>query len=289
MGDIISAVGGFVGGKGAEDAAEKAARQAVKGQRRGIDALQQQFGQTSQAFQPFIDFGAQQRGALEQGQTAGGLDERLAQIFNTDSFQALRDERELAVQGQLAAGGLTRSGTALQQISNVPTELGFGIESLLRGREESIAGQGFGATSALAGFGSQNAANVANLQAGIGQSQASGTIAAQQARAAHTQDLFNIFAAGAEGAEEAASLFASFSDPRLKENVEQVSQIQDLAVYQWDWIPEVKGSIVDKCGNLGFMADEVEAKYPHHVGEFGGFKVINYTGLLNELEMKCQH
>ena len=289
MGSVISAVGSVFGGSGAEDAATQAGRQARKGQQRGIDALQQQFGFTSQNLQPFVDFGTQQLGALQGGQTAGGLDARLADIFATNSFQALRDERELAVQGQLGAGGLTRSGSALQQISNVPTELGFALESLLRGREESGANLGLGAIGTLGGFGAQNAANVANLEAGIGQSQASGTIAAQQASSQHTQDLFNIFSVGAEEASSAASLFAAFSDPRLKENIEQVSQIQDLGVYQWDWIPEVKNSIVDRCGNLGFMADEVEAKYPHHVGEFGDFKVINYGALLSELETKCLH
>lgn len=81
-----------------------------------------------------------------------------------------------------------------------------------------------------------------------------------------------------------------FSDPKLKENVEKISSIHNLNVYRWDWIPETKGTIVEKYGTIGFMADEVEEKYPQYVGEYGGFMTIDYSALLNELdEKRCLH
>ena len=77
-----------------------------------------------------------------------------------------------------------------------------------------------------------------------------------------------------------------FSDPNLKENVEEVGEIGDLKVYKWDWKPETKGTLVELCGTVGFMADEVKKLYPMFVGVFGGFDVIDYEKLLNHLEVK---
>ena len=77
--------------------------------------LRRQFNQTRSDLLPFIEAGARQLPSLEAGATLGGLDEVLGQIFGSENFQNLRNERTSAVQGQLAAGGLTRSGTALQE------------------------------------------------------------------------------------------------------------------------------------------------------------------------------
>ena len=87
---------------------------------------------------------------------------------------------------------------------------------------------------------------------------------------------------------ESESLF--FSDPVLKMNVEKVSDIGPLSLVQWDWIPETEGTLIEGCGTLGFMADEVEKHYPHRVSEFCGLMVIDYPGLLDDLEADlCPH
>jgi hypothetical protein len=75
-----------------------------------------------------------------------------------------------------------------------------------------------------------------------------------------------------------------FSDPRLKINIEEIGQAGNLKIHQWDWKPETKGTLVEGCSNMGFMADEVKEKYPHHIYEFGGFMVVDYPALLDELE-----
>ncbi len=122
-----------MGGK--KNAGSRAASAANEANQLGIDELRRQFDLSredlqgvQEQFQPFVEAGTGALGDLQQGATAGGLEERLAQIFSGESFGALRDERTRAIQGQLGAGGLTRSGTAIESAANIPTELGFAIE-----------------------------------------------------------------------------------------------------------------------------------------------------------------
>jgi len=44
--------------------------------------------------------------------------------------------------------------------------------------------------------------------------------------------------------------------------------------------------MIEKCGTIGFMADEVEKLYPQHVNEYWGLMVIDYPALLDELDGK---
>lgn len=270
MGSILSSLTG----SGGASAANRAAGFETAGSQRGIDEMRRQFNITQRNMQPFLAAGQGAIPGAVQASTQGGLEERLAQILGGDAFQELTGERERALQGQLSAGGLTRSGTALEEIANVPTDLAFQIEQLLSGRESALMGGGQNAASNIGQFGAQSSSNIANLLAQQGVSQGSGALGAAQSRAGGSENLVNIAAT-------AAAIY--FSDPRLKENVEQISEIRDLSVYQWDWIPETEGTIVAKCGTIGFMADEVQEKYPQHVAEYGGFMVIDYPALLDEL------
>lgn len=71
----------------------------------------------------------------------------------------------------------------------------------------------------------------------------------------------------------AASVAASFSDPRLKENVEKLGELEDgLGVYAYDYLWGEPG--------VGVMADEVEKIRPWAMGPTrGGFKTVNYAAL----------
>lgn len=71
----------------------------------------------------------------------------------------------------------------------------------------------------------------------------------------------------------AASVAASFSDPRLKENVEKIGELEDgLGVYTYDYLWGEPG--------VGVMADEVEQLRPWAMGPTrGGFKTVNYAAL----------
>jgi len=212
---------------------------------------------------PFRDVGIEQLDALSQGTTAGGLDARLGEIFDTDIFKSLVGERTRGVQGQLAAGGLTRSGAALEKISDIGPELGLQLEGLLTGRSQNLGVIG---QSSAAGVG-------ANLTQ-QGQNTASGILAGAQAEAQNTQNLIGLAGIAA----------AFFSDRRLKANAMQISDIMGLPVWQWDWIPQAKGTIIEGCPTIGFMADEVHERYPHLVGEYSGWLFVEYDGVLAELQ-----
>lgn len=218
-------------------------------------------------FEPFLEAGQQGLAGLQQGATAGGLDEILAQIFGTGSFGRLREQRRLGVEGQLAAGGLTRSGEGIEDAANVPTELGFMIEQLLSGRQ-----------SELAGGGERAAFNIADLIRGSAEATASGILGVEERRAtsraaskSQSSDLLGI------------ALGGLLSDPRLKENIQKLGEIGELNYYQWDWRPEYKDTIAGKCPNVGFLSTEVKEIYPELVGEFAGFDVVNYLELLRRL------
>lgn len=235
-----------------------------------IEELRRQFDVTQENLAPFIEAGVGQLGALTEGATSGGLDERISRILESGAFSSLIGERQRGIQGQLSAGGLTRSGTAIQEAANIPTDLAFSLENLLTNRSANLTNLGSGQAATLAGLQTQTSGQIGQAIAQQGQNTASGLLADQQSRAAFT---------GA--ALTAGAIF--FSDPKLKENVEQISSIRDLSLYQWDWKPETKGTIVEKCGTIGFMADEVEEKYPHHVYEYGGYMILDYPALLDEL------
>lgn len=350
------------------------------------DALareQERFDIGFSGLQPFIESGTEALGGLEgliSGQTAGGLDARLAEIFDSDIFGSLVDERTRAVQNQLAAGGLTRSGTALQEAARVPTDIGLGIENQLFGRQSGLlsglAGGGLQAALGVGGLGgsiggapgqggaggigqlgiqglalrgglpsgaNQNAL-IAQLFSQSGAAGASGQLVDAQQRAKQAENLRGMFssiggstfgqglqkaglsslgfgaagagaagagaagagagalgagalgagagagaAAGGAGASAGALAGAAFifSDPDLKENIEQIGNVHDLKLYQWDWRAETRGTFIADAPTVGFMADEVEEFYPQFVGTFASFRFIDYPGLtdyLDELE-----
>lgn len=224
---------------------------------------------------PFADAGIEQLGNLTEGTTAGGLDTRLAEIFDTDVFGSLVGERTRGVQGQLAAGGLTRSGTALEEIAQIGPDLALQLEQLLTGRSQFLSGQGVGA-----------AGDISNLLVQQGEAASSGILAKGQAKAGQISNIGSIVST-------AAGIF--FSDRRLKINAVQVSNIMGLPVYQWDWIPEAKGTLIEHGPTMGFMADEVRERYPHLVGEHCGWLFVDLDGVLDTLtdelleERKCLH
>jgi len=293
--------GGSNAGSRAAEAQASANREAIAEQRR-------QFEQTQQLLDPFVQAGVGQAGALQEGATAEGLDARLSRIFGSEAFSSLREERERSVRGQLSAGGFTRSGTALQEIANVPTQLGFGIEEALTGRSQQLFAGSQNAAIGVGQFGAGASGNISTLLQDTGRARASGIIsdaeAAAQRRSGLGGTLGTIAGAGLGfalggpsgtalslsstglGASLGGSFGGAFSDPKLKKNAEVVGRIVDLDIYEWDWIDLIKNTEIANYPNTGFMADEVQKKYPHLVEECCGFLMINLPVLLDELEAK---
>ncbi len=278
MGIISGLDGGFLDSfLGTSGAGGQAAQAADPFFSQAIEELRRQFDLTQENVSPFIEAGVGALPGVIQGTTAGGLDERLAEIFNTDIFGSLVEERQRGVQGQLAAGGLSRSGTALQEAARVPTDIGLALENLLTGRATNLATSGQNAALGLGGIGGTASLGIAGSLIGQGQNLSSGILADQQARAQGVQNVLSLGKTAAAG----------FSDPRLKTNIEKIAKLGDLTIYEWDWIAGAEGTIIEKCMTVGFMADEVKEKYPEHVNEFCEFQTIDYPALLDDLEREA--
>ncbi len=296
-------LGGIFGG-GSDAGAQAAAAQQAQN-RRGVKELRRQFGRTQENIDPFIQAGTGALPQVTEGTTAEGLDARLARIFNTDIFGSLVGERSRQVQGALGAGGLRRSGPGLTEAARVPTDIGLMLEQLLTGRSTDLAGRGQQAAFGLGQLGGQKSQNIADLFGATGVAQGQGIITDAQSEAAGLQNILNL--GGAIGGQAAAaggigqlasSIF--FSDPSLKENVEEIGIIYTedpknpgqqigLELVQWDWIEKAKGTIIEKCMNIGFMANRIKEIFPEYVSEFYGLMVVDYPSLLNRLEAQYEY
>ncbi len=240
------------------------------------DAATVQVHQLNQAiplFDPYMESGQRSLERVEQGSTVEGLDQIIAQILSGDSFQSLIGDRTRAVEGQLSAGGLTRSGQAIEDAADIPTDLAFAIEQMLSGRQGSLATGGFAATS-----------QIGDLTTQIGEAIASGILGNEASRNADKTRSNNKTGAflGALGS-IAGGLF---SDPGLKENVRQKGKIGPLDLVKWDWTEDAQKTIAGSCPSVGFMSTQVKEFYPDCVGEYGGFDMVDYPKLIAELA-KC--
>lgn len=264
---------------GGKDSGSDSADAQVEAERERIAEIKRQFGITQENISPYLDAGTGALSSVISGSTIGGLDSTLADIFKSSTFGSLLDERTRAVEGQLSAGGLTRSGTAIQEAAAIPTDLGLALESLLTGRSQQLANTGVNAAIGQGNIGANASAQIGDALSSIGQAESSGVLADSQAQAQQTQQLVQMATT--------AAMF--FSDPSLKENVEKISEAGGLSVYQWDWKDFTKGTLIDGCQTIGFMADEVKEKHPEYVYEFGGVMVIDYPKLLDKLELEHAH
>ena len=253
--NAIDPIGNLVGRSITEDPITQAARIQAEAIEQGIDL-----------FQPFLQAGTGALPGFQQGATPQGLDEMLAQIFSGESFQNLIGERRRGVEGQLAAGGLTRSGAGVEAAANIPTELGFALEQLLRGRQGE-----------LVDLGRESTFNVANLLSSSAEATASGILGLEESRQQRSSDrssnITDLVGLG----------ISAFSDPLLKENIREIRKIGPLTLVQWDWRPEVQDTIVVEYPNVGFLSTEVREVYPDLVSKFGGFDLINYGELVERL------
>ena len=289
---IGDAVGGFTGISGAEAAEDAGARQAAAmleasriaagQQQRGVDALVEQLGITREGFAPFLEAGTGALDDLQRSATVGGLDEQLAQIMGGGAFGSLVGERQRAIEGQLSAGGLTRSNEAISAASGIPADLAFSIENLLSGRQQGLVDTGLSAAATSGGHSGGMTSQISDMLAGLGQTQGAGITGSANAVAA---GMLGGAQSRAQGAQNMGGLMmAIFSDPRLKENIEIIGSAGPLDIVTWDWKPEFKDTIVHDFNTVGFLSTQVREHYPEFVGEFGGYDVINYQALHQELK-----
>jgi len=280
------------------DAVREASLLQAAGQERGLQATLEQLGITREQFAPFLEAGA---GALpelqegfqpQRGATLGGLDEMIAEIMGSDVFGGLVEERQRGVQGQLAAGGLTRSGTAIREAAAVPTDLAFEIENMLFGRGQSdeiariqglqnLVQTGLSAAGTSGGQGGSLTTQIANQLGGIGATRGQGLTQSAEAIAS---GIFGANQAEAQGKQNIMGIAASFfSDPRLKKNIKKIGKVGPLDLVEWEWIDELGDSFVKSFPTMGWLSTQVREFFPECVGEFGSYDTVNYPKVNKEL------
>lgn len=224
-----------------------------------------QFEVMRRNLQPYVDMGPGSLAQLRGADTAGGLDARLGEIFGTDAFRRLSDERTRAVKHQLNQAGMLRSDAALRELANVPLEIGLGLEEQLFNRSAGLAGN---AQNAAAGLG---AAGVQYGQA-MGEQMRADRVMREQKQAEKVNQMAT-FAA------------LMFSDKRLKANVRAIGRLGPLNWYRWDWVPGAPNS--GEGEGEGVIAQEVMALFPEYVHPIGHFLAVDYAGLMAAVRQRA--
>lgn len=223
----------------------------------------------------------------------------LLQQFGMDQFQEdpgaqyRRDQAQQALERSMAAQGVTMGGGGYgsinPQVARALEEQSQGIASQEYGqafdrynigqqnvynRLMGVAGMGQGSTGQMAAGGQNYATNVGNLQTGLAGAQAN--MAAAQAS---QPSMFSQLLGG--GAQLAGSTYGgggwSFSDVRLKENIEYVGTRNGHKIYDFNYIGQ-------EPRFRGVMADEVKEVLPQAVEEINGYLAVDYGQLGFEME-----
>lgn len=260
---LFSFVANKVSGGGLTDAwkdfSGRSARDAEK------DAANAQLSAQDQAyalFEPYANT-AEDIALSNRDATAAGFGQNIGDIFNSGALDPLISERQDASTNYMASRGLRRSGAAVSQAAEIPTDLAFALEQELSNRRASNVGRGYSATS-----------NMANIRTGQGLTSAEGILGAQSAQAAGTANIINT------GLDIGKALF---SDERLKNNITKIGSISGMPVITWSWNDKAYEKYGLRGDSVGFSAQEVKKVRPSCVDDSGEHLRVYYDKLLQEL------
>jgi len=310
------------GEKGA-DAAQFAALQQAQAITKAIKTIRSSQQQALGAIQPFQQAGLAQLPGLQAGATPQGFGANLEAIISGGALDPLIAERGRAAQGQLSQAGLSRSGFGGGFLGDISQETIFGLEALLTGRQQNLAGVGFGAAQNIANIQGQGGANIANLLTGRGEALALGTLGQAQAQAQGAQNLFGISTqlgqsiftpgkgGGGGGASSLGSLFSGIGGGGGAEEggtaagtgtgagagagagtavLSDERLKQDITpvgkigpLTLYSWNPNEKGIELGMESDVGFIAQDVQKLFPHAVVEKEGFLAVSYDTVGREL------
>lgn len=194
-----------------------------------------------------------QRGGLRSGSAS----ENLAQVNQNALIAAYNDQ----VQG---LQGLS----SLQSNANNIAGYTAGIGNTL-GQGQVAASQNY------ANYWGQGAQAITDANNAAAQAVSQGQIAAAQNKAQGSQNSANN-ALGLVGL--GIQAFSSFSDRRLKSNIEFIGEESGIRKYRWTW-----NDLAKKLGlsgeSYGVMADEVEESHPDAVSIQDGYLIVDYQKL----------
>lgn len=267
MGKIISKVTDAVGltdskaGERSAKAAREAAGQQSDYQNRALDYLMQDNALPSQVRDQAL---SALKGYVGQGENTGAL---VSQAKNSPLYDALlQGGDEAALRARSATGGV-RGGAAISDVAQAQNN------ALLQSYQNEV-NQRNAQTSLLSGLAgiNTNAGQIANTTSQIGQTLAQGTTAAAQAiNAGNQQNINNLNNTIGTG----ASLFAAFSDVRLKDNLELIGEQNGYPIYQWEWNDKAKELGLSGSA-YGTLSVHVRENQPEAVTQKNGYDQVNY-------------
>lgn len=171
-----------------------------------------------------------------------------------------REAGEEALARQMAAGGAgLRGGSTTSALIDYNTQLAN--QALMSGYSEAVRQQQqqLGGIQTLMGTPS-TAGNIAQMQAGIGQTLAQGQIAGAQAQ---QQAMGGLIGAGTT-----LGAAAIMSDARLKEDILLLGPTTDPRIFKYEWTWGDKAESMGKKGKeKGYLAHEVQSVWPDLVIE----------------------
>jgi len=264
--DDLPLIGG--GGDDAKKASQRAARQQVAGQTEALEYLKEreelpqkyrEEALTGLADLYLSDDTAQQQALIDKAMDSPLYQQQLSAI---DQYR-MQSGRDISAQaagaGKLYSGDL-RDELARRDLQSAQLQ----NKALTQSYNQQLQG--------LAGLGQlpSLAPQIAQGYSDIGATRAAGTLGAYQSQQAGQQAGFSNLG-GLAGL--VMQGYSTFSDRRLKENIEKVGEKDGLNWYSWTWNDKAKDLGLEGEGE-GFLADEVELLYPHLVIEKEGYKFI---------------
>ena len=297
----VSLVGGLLGRNTERQAAAQASDAQVGASQAGLEEQRRQFDAMQELMRPYVTAGTQAIGGLQPFAAAGapalaqqqaliglgGADAQaraIAGIEQSPLFQAqVRQGEQAILQGASATGGLRggniqaalaqfRPEMLQQQIDLQYQRLG-GLTELGQATTQNLARLGQASAAGQGAAGMESARAISGLYGDIGASRAGRAMAEQKAQGSFQSGILGL---GGQvlgmlpgmGGGRGGSLF---SDERLKRNIKQIGTRPDgLGVYEYDYI-------WGGGRNIGLMAQEVNAVYPHAVGVVDGYLTVNYN------------
>ena len=257
MGFLSDTWGSFTGAAGA-DAAAAAGRADIGFRQQGVDYLKErdELGNVigDRALTGLAD--------IYQGE--GGQARAIDQAKQSALYQNIMGGSELGneaiLQNQAMTGGF-RSGDTQTNLYDYNTRLSN--KALLESYNEQVGG-----LEGLAGFRDQQTGKIADSYVGMGGSSADSIIAQQNAK---DQGISNIIGtAGAVG--------SFFSDPRLKESIEEVGHLNGHRIFKWKW-----NSDAEKLGlsgqSVGVLAHLIDEYMPKAIDMAKGYLTVDYEAL----------
>lgn len=276
---------GFLSGS---SAGKRAAKKYSQYANMGIRELRGARDSVVESLQPLSDLSTQYLPQLQQGTTVDGYADVLQAIRVNPAFQDLIQQEQNQVNAELANAGLRRSGAGIGQIAAVPMQFASRLEGMLRDRQSGLFGQGVNALGAINNTITNTASGISNIRLGQGQAFANGILSDAKSKAGGLSSALGFLSSGLEAAGGAGlfgdgkwgEFFGALSDERLKTNIRPVGELNGLTVYEWDWV-EGAEQLGKAAMTRGFMAQEVQEKYPEYVHETKeGYLVVDYDVML---------